>query len=89
MVCMAAGAIGSGPNSGCAPYTLEIRDDCIATFRDCKVGLCASPHRWWYGCLPKANELGMPASLGSDLFWCIVADKSGAWLTGSWGWQPW
>jgi hypothetical protein len=34
-----AGAIGSGPNSGCAPYTLEIRDDCVATFRDCKVGL--------------------------------------------------
>jgi hypothetical protein len=35
-VCL-AGATGSGPNGGCAPYTLEIRDDCVVTLRDCVV----------------------------------------------------
>jgi hypothetical protein len=38
-----AGASGSGPNGGCAPYTLEIRDDCVVTLRDCVVGLCPTP----------------------------------------------
>jgi hypothetical protein len=32
-----AGATGSGPNGGCAPYTLEVRDDCVVTLRDCVV----------------------------------------------------
>jgi hypothetical protein len=27
----------SGPNDRCRPYTLEIRDDCVAVIRDCKV----------------------------------------------------
>jgi hypothetical protein len=38
----AAGATGSGPNGGCAPYTLEIRDDCVVTLRDCVVSVTST-----------------------------------------------